>query len=121
MIADAHAARQLLDELGRDAELAGIVLDPANLISVATAPCQERILTEAFELLGPHIVCMHAKDVVSSGYAAAGLGLLDYELIVELRARLSRPVPVIVQDATEDDSVRVRELLESLVAAQQSA
>jgi hypothetical protein len=64
---------------------------------------------------------MHAKDVVSSGYAAAGLGLLDYELIVELRARLSRPVPVIVQDATEDDSVRVRELLESLVAAQQSA
>ena len=37
VVADARRARRLLDELGGDAGLTGIILDPANLVTVATA------------------------------------------------------------------------------------
>jgi sugar phosphate isomerase/epimerase len=115
VVSDAAAAARLLGELGADAALIGIVLDPANLVQVSTAPRQGQILAGAFGALGEHTVGLHAKDVVASGYAAAGTGLLDYELIFGLRAALPRAVPVIVQDTTEDDAGRVRDLLADLL------
>ena len=115
VVSGAVAARRLLHELGGDAGLVGIVLDPANLIQVPTAHQQRDILTTAFTSLAGDIVGLHAKDVGEGGYAAAGRGLLDYELILSLRAALPRPVPVIVQDTSEADSIRVREMLAGLL------
>jgi sugar phosphate isomerase/epimerase len=115
VVSDAAAARRLLRELGPDSALVGIVLDPANLVPVAAAARQGPILSDAFGCLAEHIVCLHAKDVVESGYAAAGVGLLDYDLIFGLRAALPAPVPVVVQDASEDDSIRVRDMLAGLL------
>jgi sugar phosphate isomerase/epimerase len=115
VVSSAVAARRLLHELGGDAGLVGIVLDPANLIQVPTAHQQRDILTAAFTGLADDIVGLHAKDVTEAGYAAAGRGLLDYELIFSLRATLPGPVPVIVQDASEADSIRVREMLAGLL------
>jgi sugar phosphate isomerase/epimerase len=114
VVSSAAAARRLLTELGSDAALTGIVLDPANLVEVSTAVQQDAILADAFDQLGGSVVCLHAKDVVESGYAAAGVGLLDYDLIYRLRAALPRPVPVIVQDVTQDDAPRVRDMLTTL-------
>ena len=57
----------------------------------ATAHQQRDILTAAFTGLADDIIGLHAKDVTEAGYAAAGYGLLDYELIFSLRATL--PVP----------------------------
>jgi sugar phosphate isomerase/epimerase len=119
VVSSAAAARRLLRELGGDAALLGIVLDPANLVPVAAADQQAAILAGAFDDLAENIVCLHAKDVVESGYAAAGVGLLDYELIFGLRAALPRPVPVIAQDASEDDSIRVRDMLADLLRRHQ--
>jgi sugar phosphate isomerase/epimerase len=115
VVSSAVAARRLLHELGADAGLVGIVLDPANLVQAPTAHQQRDILTAAFTSLADNVVGLHAKDVTEAGYAAAGCGLLDYELIFSLRAALPRPVPVIVQDASEADSVRVREMLAGLL------
>jgi sugar phosphate isomerase/epimerase len=111
VVADAARARRLLAELGNDARLLGIVLDPANLVTSATAGEQDRILRAAFAELGDAVVALHAKDVVPGGYASAGCGMLDYDLIFELYAKLSSGVPVIIQDATEDDVPRVRAFL----------
>ena len=110
VISDAARARRLLDELGGDAGLTGIVFDPANLVAVATAGRQDAILTEAASLLASSIFCVHAKDVVGSGYAAAGTGKLDYGLIFRLLAGMAG-TPLIVQDAAEDDVARVRDFL----------
>jgi sugar phosphate isomerase/epimerase len=115
VVCSAVAARRLLHELGGDAGLVGIVVDPANLIQVPTAHQQRDIVTAAFTGLAGDIVALHAKDVAEAGYAAAGHGLLDYELIFSLRAALPRPVPVIVQDTSETDSIRVREMLAGLL------
>jgi sugar phosphate isomerase/epimerase len=118
VIYDARAAASLLRDLGPDAEQVVIVLDPANLIDAATAPLQRDVLGEAFEMLAPSIACLHAKDVIASGLAegtgsfvAAGTGLLDYDLIFELRSELPRPVPVVVQDVAEHDARRIRDML----------
>jgi sugar phosphate isomerase/epimerase len=112
VIGDARAAATLLRDLGPDAEHVAIVLDPANLIDATTAASQHAVLREAFETLGGSIACVHAKDVVAAGgFAAAGTGLLDYDLIFELRSELPRPVPVVVQDVAEYDARRVRDML----------
>jgi sugar phosphate isomerase/epimerase len=111
VIADARAARRLLDELGGDARHLAVVLDPANLVTPATAADQERILTEAFDLLGAATAVLHAKDVVASGYAAAGTGALDYDLVLRLHAGLPASVPVIAQDLVPEDARRVHDFL----------
>jgi sugar phosphate isomerase/epimerase len=112
VVADAGLARRLIDELGASGDLVGIVLDPANLVSAENAGRQDVILRDAFETLASHIVCIHAKDVATAGFAAAGSGLLDYPLILRLRANLPDEVPLIVQDVSEDDAPGVRRFLQ---------
>ena len=112
IVSDAGRASDLLAELGDDARFIGIVLDAANLVTPATAYDQDRILRHAFGALGADTVCLHAKDVVDTGaYAAAGLGQLNYDLVFELHAALPAPVPVIVQDSSEEDVPRTRQFL----------
>lgn len=112
VIADARAAERLLSQLGGDAEVIGIVLDPANLLSPGTLPQQRAILSAAFDNLGEHTICVHAKDVVEAGqYAAAGRGGLDYDLVLQLHAALPHAVPIVIQDAAEDDVERTRTFL----------
>jgi sugar phosphate isomerase/epimerase len=107
IVRDAATAARLLDKIGHDAPV-GIVFDPANLISPSTITRQAEILGEAVTLLGDRIFSAHAKDVVTSGrYSAAGAGLMDYQLVLDLLERIT-PVPLIVQDATEDEARRVR-------------
>jgi sugar phosphate isomerase/epimerase len=106
VVRDATTAARLLDELGPDAPV-GIVLDPANLLSPETIPRQAEIIASAIDLLGPRVISIQAKDVVASGSAAAGSGLMDYPAVLGQLARLP-PVPLIVQDAHPDDATRVR-------------
>jgi sugar phosphate isomerase/epimerase len=106
VVRDAPAAARLLDELGPEAPI-GIVLDPANLLTPATVDRQGEILDQAITLLGARILGVQAKDVVASGYSAAGAGLMDYPGVFAALAPVA-PVPVVVQDATEDDAARVR-------------
>jgi hypothetical protein len=51
---------------------------------------------------------VQAKGMVAFGSAAAGAGGADYPTVFRRLARLPL-VPVIVQDAHEDDATRVRE------------
>lgn len=112
VIRDTAAANRLLAELGPDAQRVGIILDPANLVTPRTLDRQGIILRRAFEVLGSSVIAIHAKDVGPyGGYAAAGTGGLDYGLIAELHGTLPRSVPVIIQDAREDDVARVVEYL----------
>jgi sugar phosphate isomerase/epimerase len=108
VVRDAPTAARFLDELGDDAP-GGIIFDPANLLGPETVSQQTRILTEAVDLLGPRIVGVQLKDLTAEGAsAAAGTGLMDYELVFRLLERIA-PVPLIVQDVTEAEAGRVRD------------
>jgi len=105
VVRDAPAAARLLGELGADAPV-GIVLDPANLLTPETVSRQDEIIGAAIDLLGARIIGTQAKDVAAAGYSAAGAGLMNYPAVFTQLARIA-PVPVIVQDASEDDAARV--------------
>jgi len=113
VIRDADAAHRLLHELYPGTSALTIVLDPANLLSVDTLAQQNLILGAAFEQLGARVGAMHAKDVVASGYSAPGAGGMDYELVMRLHAQLPNDVPIIAQDLTADDAVRVSDFLKT--------
>jgi sugar phosphate isomerase/epimerase len=106
VVRDAPAAARLLDELGGGAPI-GIVLDPANLLSPDTVMRQDEIIGAAIDLLGDRIIGTQAKDVAASGHSAAGAGLMDYRGVFTQLTRIA-PVPMIVQDSTEEDAARVR-------------
>ncbi len=120
VVVDAAHADRLLTELGSDARHLAVVLDPANLLTPATLDRQETILRAAFELLGPAVAAVHAKDVaapdadpasVVPGLLAAGTGAMDYDLVLELHAALPAPAPLIAQDLTAADARRVHDFL----------
>jgi sugar phosphate isomerase/epimerase len=109
IVRNASVAATLLNELGPDAPL-GIIFDPANLLSPATIAQQKEILTDAIDMLGARIIGAHAKDVVESGYSAAGAGMMDYHLVFQLLSRIAA-VPLIAQDVEESDAARVHDEL----------
>ena len=122
VVVDAAHTHRLLTELGADADRLAVVLDPANLLTPATLDRQEPILRAAFDRLGPSVAAVHAKDVppldaepvvAAPGLCAAGLGAMDYDLVLELHAGLPRPVPLIAQDLTPEDARRVHDFLAS--------
>jgi sugar phosphate isomerase/epimerase len=106
IVRNASVAARLLAEIGPDAPI-GVIFDPANLLSPATIPQQREILSDSVEMLGARIIGAHAKDVVESGYSAAGAGMMDYHLVFKLLTRVA-PVPLIAQDVEESDAARVR-------------
>jgi sugar phosphate isomerase/epimerase len=118
VIADARTAERLLGELGADAANIGIVLDAGNLVTPATLGRQRAILTEAFDRLGAHVTCLHAKDLSSAGQAPLGQGCLDYDLIIASARRLEATVPVIIQDVAESDAAAARNFLRAKLDAE---
>ncbi len=77
------------------------------LTTPSTIDRQQQILSEAIDLLGHRVIGAQAKDVVGSGYSAAGAGLMDYHLVFDQLDRVAA-VALIVQDAVESDAPRVR-------------
>ena len=85
VVDSAQRARRIIDEMG--SPRLKVVIDGANIFHKGELPQMTRILTEAFDLLGPDIVLAHAKDLDhdgDAGHLAAGTGLLDYDLYLKL-------------------------------------
>lgn len=106
VISSAHRARRILDEF-HDEHLR-IIFDAVNLLTPETTERQEAILGEAFDLLAPDIVVVHAKDLAAGGDVAAGRGLLDYDVYFRLLAQHAIATPVIIHEVAEDDVDRTR-------------
>ena len=85
VVADAVAARRLLDMMG--SPHLKIVMDGANLVAGSALDHQAATLEQAFDLLGDDLVLAHAKDLEGAAVVAAGRGGLDYSHYVELLRR----------------------------------
>ena len=57
---------------------------------------QHRVLAAAFDVLAPHMIMAHAKDVVESNgeirHVAAGRGQLDYSVYLSLLRQVRVPL-----------------------------
>lgn len=99
IVADAMAAARLLDEVGTGAPL-GFVLDAWNLLAGQLSRRQDEVLGEAFAVLGPRTVCLHAKDPLSRTFSSP---TVDYGQVAQLHAAHAPAAPVVLQDVAEDD------------------
>lgn len=104
VVSTAARAARLRDELGTDAPL-GFIIDIANLVSQDRLSEQTRIIDDAFGLLGPRTIAVHAKDLIDGCPVAPGAGDLDFTRIASAHRRHSPSAPVIIQD-TEPHDVR---------------
>lgn len=117
IIAGAREARRLLDELGADAAHIGIIIDPGNIIDVDHPETQGAILTEAFDLLGPHVNVLHAKDSAPGGDAAPGHGVVDFDLVFAHWVALQKPVQVVLHNIRVDQVAESRRYVLERIAA----
>lgn len=102
VVADAAAARRLLDELA--SPHLRIVIDAANLILPGELSRQRATLERAFELLGDALVLAHAKDVLDDGTVVpAGQGGLDYARYVALLRAASYDGPLVLHGLAPAD------------------
>jgi sugar phosphate isomerase/epimerase len=105
VIDSAPSARRLLDELG--SPHLKIIFDAANLLRPDTLAIQEKVLSEAVELLGPEIICAHAKDLTReprAGHVAAGTGCLNYPVYVSLLKQAGFDGPLILHSLREEET-----------------
>jgi sugar phosphate isomerase/epimerase len=99
----AAKGRRLLDEIG--SPRLRVVMDGANLFHAGELPRMREILEEAFALLGSDIVLAHAKDLSrdgEAGQAAAGTGVLDYDLYLSLLRGVGYGGPLILHGLAEE-------------------
>jgi len=115
VVADATAARRLLDEMGSDS--LRVVIDAANLILPGELHRQTATLKQAFELLGASLVLAHAKDVRPDGsIVPAGQGGLDYRLYVQLLVEAGYDGPLVMHGLPESDVPTASEYLRGYIS-----
>lgn len=104
VVDSAQKGRRLLDEM-RSPRLK-VVMDAANLFDAGDPTrrlsSSEKILEEAFGLLGEDLLLAHAKDVNGAGeVVAVGRGGLDYDLYLEHLNRSGYRGPLVLHGLAE--------------------
>jgi sugar phosphate isomerase/epimerase len=103
-------ARELLDAVGSNA--LKIVFDPANVVLSDRTRDPGEVLREAFEILGPDIVFVHAKDLDASGrFCAAGTGIVPWNDYRSLLEGIAYAGDVIYHTLTEADVPAARKAM----------
>lgn len=99
VVDSAIKARMLLDEV--KSKQLRIVLDGANLFHPDVLSDMTVVLQEAFDLLGPDIEIVHAKDIAADDAAkdqAAGTGMLDWPTYFRLMKNSGFDGPLILHN-----------------------
>ncbi|WP_448950349.1 sugar phosphate isomerase/epimerase family protein [Labrys neptuniae] len=110
VIASAAKARSLIDEMA--SPRLKIILDPANLFETAALTEQQRLISEAVDLLAERIVMAHAKDRdTAGGFATAGKGVLDYDHYLACLVRVGFDGPLVTHGLAADEAAEVAAFL----------
>jgi len=104
VVDSARKARRLLDEIA--SPRLKVVMDPANIFHRGELPRMDRMLEDAFDLLGRDIALAHAKDLDhdgDAGHLPAGRGVLDYPRYLALLQRSGFTGTVVLHGLEEGD------------------
>jgi len=104
VVDSARAARRILDEIG--SPRLRIIIDGANLSDPVEPGAGAPLIREAFDLLGPDIAQVHAKEIPGEGesaLAAPGFGQLDWDFYFECIRKYRYCGPVVIHNLREPD------------------
>ena len=100
-VSSAQKMRRVLDTL-RSRHLQ-VVLDPVNLLHTGNVSHQQRIVAEAFDLLGPDVAVLHAKDFIADREGLRtvppGSGQLDYAPVLHWVRSVRPGTPILLEEA----------------------
>jgi sugar phosphate isomerase/epimerase len=92
-----------------------LIMDPCNYFRKEDLPQMKPMLRDIFRRVGKQTVLAHAKDVKAApdgtDLPAAGKGVLDYPLFLQLLAGLDREVYLAIEHLTLDDVIRSRDFV----------
>ena len=118
IVYNVERARKVLDAI--NSPNLQIIFDPVNLLSVDNYKQQDEIIEQAFDLLGPDIAVVHAKDyVIENGELksiAAGTGGMNYPLLLKKIKEHKPYVHVTLENTVPSNAVATREFMEKLYA-----
>lgn len=110
VIDSAAKARAIIDEMA--SPRLKIILDPANLFEVSSLAEQQRLVSEAIDLLADRIVMAHAKDRdAAGGFTTAGKGVLDYDHYLAGLARIGFDGPLVTHGLAAGEAAEVAAFL----------
>ena len=117
IVYDIKRARAVLDEVG--SPNLQIIFDPVNLITYDNYQSQEKIINEAFELLGDDIACIHAKDFIVEKDkkikpVISGDGLLIYPLLLSKLKRKKPFIHILLEETTPANLLYAKEYIEEI-------
>lgn len=110
-------ARKVIDEI--NSPNLKIIFDPVNLITKDNYELQHEIIRDAFDLLGEHIACIHAKDFIINSdktlsHVIAGDGLLDYNYLFEFVKKYKPYIQVLLEDTKPENVYNAIEYIEKI-------
>lgn len=115
VIDSAAKARAIIDEMA--SPRLKIILDPANLFEVVSLAEQQRLVSEAIDLLAGRIVMAHAKDRdAAGGFTTAGKGVLDYDHYLACLARAGFDGPLVTHGLAAGEAAEVAAFLKEKLA-----
>jgi sugar phosphate isomerase/epimerase len=116
VVNSASAAARLLREAG--SPRLRIVFDPANLFERAAASEQRHIFDAALDMLGGAVSLAHAKDrTADGGFAAAGLGVIDWAHYLGALKRIGFDGALIVHGLTAQEAPDAAAFLGGIINA----
>ena len=103
VVSSASRGRDLLREF--DHPRLKVVMDVANIVATDRDRSPRKVLDEAFELLGDHVVVAHGKDLRADGFfCAAGQGVVPWNHALALFRSVGFNGPVILHSLTEHEA-----------------
>ena len=96
-----------------------IIMDGANLFRPEQAGDMDKVLQEAFDILGKEIALAHAKDFSFDGgmeFVAAGEGCLDFRYYVALLNRTGYQGAFLMHGLSEEQVPKSKKFLEEIMA-----
>ncbi len=105
--------KRIIDDLNSPNILT--IFDPINYLNDSNYQNQDKIIEEAFELLGDRMAAIHVKDYdVVDGHikgVVPGDGRMNFELLISLAEKYKPNIPFLLEGVTEENINKVREML----------
>jgi len=102
VVNSARKGKQLIDEMKSPS--LKVVFDAANLFEHATVSEVKKYIAEGIDMLGEHIVLVHAKDRTAEGKViAAGKGIIPFDFYLQTLKNKGIDVPLVAHGMEEDE------------------
>lgn len=119
IVYDIKRARQVLDAVS--SPNLQIIFDPVNLITYDNYQAQEKLINEAFDLIGDDIACIHAKDFIvekdkTIKSVISGDGMLNYQLLLTKLKKKKPFIHILMEETNPDNLLYAKEYIEETYA-----